>query len=180
MLVPLLKKWLLYWRSEETITSSDHNLTLQEASKHRSVSVAKDVNWLRIWEVATDKGSYWARTLISMTAACHHHPLILTHFCLIWIHQAQNHLPTCFMQWSLLSLLIVIFSQSVVVMLHNSTVLCSRSHKTVKYTNPLHIFFRYMCIMEKDPCRGVVFLTVLCDHPYLVLYFLPFCYPYIL
>jgi len=22
--------------------------------------------------------------------------------------------------------------------------------------------------MEKDPCRGVVYLTVLCDHPYLV------------
>ena len=25
-----------------------------------------------------------------------------------------------------------------------------------------------MRIMEKDPCRGVVYLTVLCDHPYLV------------
>ena len=30
------------------------------------------------------------------------------------------------------------------------------------------IFFHYMRIMEKGPCRGVVYLTVLCDHPYLV------------
>jgi len=33
--------------------------------------------------------------------------------------------------------------------------------------------------MEKDPFRGVVYLIVLCDHPTLFLYFLPFCYPYI-
>ena len=30
-----------------------------------------------------------------------------------------------------------------------------RSHKTVKCTNPLHIFFHYTRIMEKDPCRGL-------------------------
>ena len=30
-----------------------------------------------------------------------------------------------------------------------------RSHKKVKYTNLLHIFFRYTHIMEKDPCRGL-------------------------
>ena len=35
--------------------------------------------------------------------------------------------------------------------------------------NPLHIFFHYMyTYMEKDLCRGVVYFTVLCDHPYLV------------
>ena len=36
------------------------------------------------------------------------------------------------------------------------------------YTIPLHIFFHYTRIMEKDLCRGVVYFTVLCDHPYLV------------
>ena len=34
--------------------------------------------------------------------------------------------------------------------------------------------------MEKEPCRGAVYLIVLSDHPTLFLYFLPFCYPYIL
>ena len=38
----------------------------------------------------------------------------------------------------------------------------------VKYTIPLHIFFHYTYNIEKDLCRGVVFFTVLCDHPYLV------------
>ena len=42
------------------------------------------------------------------------------------------------------------------------------SHITVKYSNPLHIFLRNTRIMEKDPCWGVVYLTVLCDYPYLV------------
>ena len=28
--------------------------------------------------------------------------------------------------------------------------------------------FRYTCIVEKDPCRGAVYLIVLCDHPSLV------------
>ena len=28
--------------------------------------------------------------------------------------------------------------------------------------------FRHTCIMEKDPCRGVVYLTVLSDNPHLV------------
>ena len=31
-----------------------------------------------------------------------------------------------------------------------------------------HIFFRYTRIMEKDPCRGAVYLIVLCDHPFIV------------
>ena len=47
---------------------------------------------------------------------------------------------------------------------------------------PYISFFCYMCIMEKDPCGEIVFLTVLCDHPYLVsflfsvLLYLHFCY----
>jgi len=34
--------------------------------------------------------------------------------------------------------------------------------------------------MEKDSCRGVVYLFVYVIIPPLFLYFLPFCYPYIL
>jgi len=33
--------------------------------------------------------------------------------------------------------------------------------------------------MEKDPCTGVVYLTVLSDNPHLVSLHLPLCYPYI-
>ena len=36
------------------------------------------------------------------------------------------------------------------------------------HITPLHIFFQYTCIMEKDPCRGAVYLIVLCYHPSLV------------
>ena len=38
----------------------------------------------------------------------------------------------------------------------------------MKYTIPLHIFFHYTRIWKKDLCRGVVYFTVLCDHPCLV------------
>ena len=39
--------------------------------------------------------------------------------------------------------------------------------KQLSIQTPSYLF-RYMHIMEKDPCRGVVALTILCDHPYLV------------
>ena len=35
------------------------------------------------------------------------------------------------------------------------------------YNPPTFLFSLYM-YMEKDLCRGVVYFTVLCDHPYLV------------
>ena len=35
------------------------------------------------------------------------------------------------------------------------------------YNPPTYLFSLYM-YMEKDLCRGVVYFTVLCDHPYLV------------
>ena len=38
---------------------------LEEASKHQSVSQASEINWLRVWEAARDKGPYW--TKISQT-----------------------------------------------------------------------------------------------------------------
>lgn len=56
MLVPVLKKW----RKHHFLWSQPYSI--QEPSKPQSVSLAKDVNWLCIWEAARDKGSYWART----------------------------------------------------------------------------------------------------------------------
>ena len=35
------------------------------------------------------------------------------------------------------------------------------------YNPPTYLFSLYT-YMEKDLCRGVVYFTVLCDHPYLV------------
>ena len=35
------------------------------------------------------------------------------------------------------------------------------------YNPPTYLFSLYM-YMEKDLCKGVVYFTVLCDHPYLV------------
>ena len=35
------------------------------------------------------------------------------------------------------------------------------------YNPPTEIFFHNTCIIKKI-CRGIVYFTVLCDHPYLV------------
>ena len=34
---------------------------LNEASKHQSVSLASEINWLRIWEAARDRGLFWTK-----------------------------------------------------------------------------------------------------------------------
>jgi len=43
-----------------------------------------------------------------------------------------------------------------------------KTHIVIYHIIIITSFFRYARIMEKDPCRGVVYLTVLRDHPYLV------------
>ena len=50
----------------------------------------------------------------------------------------------------------------------------------MKYTIPLHIFFRYTRIMEKDFCRGLYTSLFCVIIPTLFPYFLRFWYPYIL
>ena len=51
----------------------------------------------------------------------------------------------------------------------------------IKQLSPLHIFFHYTHTgtMEKDSCRGVVYLTVFIPTPCFFTY-LQFCYPCIL
>ena len=55
----------------------------------------------------------------------------------------------------------------------------SQKRYTEVYNPPTYLFSLYT-YMEKDLCRGVVYFTVLCDHPCLFPYFMPFWYPYIL
>ena len=43
---------------KKAITSTDRRLMLEEASKHPSVSLASEINWLRVWEAARDKGPF--------------------------------------------------------------------------------------------------------------------------
>ena len=50
---------------KKTLTSTDQNLMLKEACKHQSVSLASEINWLRVWEAARDRGLFW--TKISQT-----------------------------------------------------------------------------------------------------------------
>ena len=40
---------------KKTIISTDQN------AKHQSVSQASEINWLRVWEAARDKGPYWTK-----------------------------------------------------------------------------------------------------------------------
>ena len=51
--------------SYEEDTSTEQNLMLKEACKHQSVSLASEINWLRVWEAARDRGPFW--TKISQT-----------------------------------------------------------------------------------------------------------------
>ena len=48
--------------AKNTIRSKDRNNTVQDAGSHESTSLASQVNWLRVWEAARDRGPYWTRT----------------------------------------------------------------------------------------------------------------------
>ena len=47
---------------EEMILKSGKTLTYEESLNHQSVKLACNINWLRVWEPARDKGPYWTRT----------------------------------------------------------------------------------------------------------------------
>ena len=43
----------------KSIKSADMSSTLKNAENHQSVKLAKDINWLKIWEAARDRGQFW-------------------------------------------------------------------------------------------------------------------------
>ena len=48
-------------KAKQAIIKQDNKLRLQVAAKHQSVKLALNINWLRVWENARDKGPYWTR-----------------------------------------------------------------------------------------------------------------------
>ena len=44
---------------KKAIASTDRRVLLEESRKHQSVSLASEINWLRVWEAARDKGAFW-------------------------------------------------------------------------------------------------------------------------
>ena len=46
---------------KKTILECDKILISQDVNNHQSVSLAKKVNWLRVWESARDKGQFWTK-----------------------------------------------------------------------------------------------------------------------
>ena len=48
---------------KKTINSSDRCLMQKEAGFHQSVSLASEINWLRVWEASRDKGLFWTKML---------------------------------------------------------------------------------------------------------------------
>ena len=88
---------------KKAITSTDRRLMLEEASKHQSVSLASEINWLRVWEAARDKGPFWtniAQTFYKLLTR----PLFGERFCnkcdasiqediSFFSHLTQNHAP---------------------------------------------------------------------------------------
>ena len=48
-------------KAKQAIIKQDNRLRLQVAAKHQSVKLTLNINWLRVWETARDKGPYWTR-----------------------------------------------------------------------------------------------------------------------
>ena len=44
---------------KKSISSIDRQLMLEEAGQHQSVCLTREVNWLRVWEAARDRGQFW-------------------------------------------------------------------------------------------------------------------------
>ena len=45
-------------KAKQAIIKQDNGLRLQVGAKHQSVKLALNINWLRVWETARDKGPY--------------------------------------------------------------------------------------------------------------------------
>ena len=43
----------------KSIKALDAVATLEDANNHQSVKLAKDVNWLKVWDAARDRGRFW-------------------------------------------------------------------------------------------------------------------------
>ena len=48
-------------KAKQAIIKQYNRLRLQVAAKHQSVKLALNINWLRVWQNARDKGPYWTR-----------------------------------------------------------------------------------------------------------------------
>ena len=44
---------------KKSISFIDRQLMLEEAGQHQSVCLVGEVNWLRVWEAAKDRGRFW-------------------------------------------------------------------------------------------------------------------------
>ena len=85
------------------ITSTDRRLMLEEASKHQSVSLASEINLLRVWEAARDKGPFWtniAQTFYKLLTRplfgerfCHKCDASIQEDISFFSHLTQNHAP---------------------------------------------------------------------------------------
>ena len=88
---------------KKAITSTDRRLMLEEASKHQSVSLASEINWLRVWEAARDKGPFWtniAQTFYKLLTRplfgerfCHKCDASIQEDISFFSHLTQNHAP---------------------------------------------------------------------------------------
>ena len=88
---------------KKAITSTDRRLRLEEASKHQSVSLASEINWLRVWEAARDKGPFWtniAQTFYKLLTRplfgerfCHKCDASIQEDISFFSHLTQNHAP---------------------------------------------------------------------------------------
>ena len=71
-----VRSFLTGQRSSNFITSTDQQLTLEEACKNLFVYLAREINWILVWEAARDKGPFLDQ----------HHSVFLqdTDFATVW------------------------------------------------------------------------------------------------
>ena len=77
---------------------------LEETVKHQSVTLASEMNWLRLWEAARDKGPYWTNIAQSFyrlltrplfgDRVCDKCESIITEDISYFTHLTQTHTPS--------------------------------------------------------------------------------------
>ena len=126
--------------TKESIISTDRQLILDDACKHQSVTLASEINWLRVWEAARDKGPYWTNVAQSFyriltrplfgDRVCNKCDSVIQEDTSYFSHLTQTHVPSTVDISRLLTDLRSHDSDPVTISFHCMKLLVSLTHTT--------------------------------------------------
>ena len=125
---------------KESIISTDRQLILDDACKHQPVTLASEINWLRVWEAARDKGPYWTNVAQSFyriltrplfgDRVCNKCDSVIQEDTSYFSHLTQTHVPSTVDISRLLTDLRSHDSDPVTISFHCMKLLVSLTHTT--------------------------------------------------